>query len=178
MEVGRCGRGCHRCSRLTGKRIATMSACQPLQVRGAYMCYSEQGHLEADQRVNKGKRHVLGIGIQTDYTGQLFQRTPAVRIQLLTFLDSMHRHKERNGDTLPEREEQDALDTKEFGCTRSALLRMCGLPPVRSVAEHLRTGRNGLRSCDTHTQNIARQLSYQRSHNEIDPSEPERRGEY
>jgi hypothetical protein len=43
--------------------LLRQSARPGMGTRGTYMCDCEDGHFEADERVDEGERHVLGIGI-------------------------------------------------------------------------------------------------------------------
>jgi hypothetical protein len=70
----------------------------------------------------------------------------------LTLLYRLDGHEKGHGDTLPEREEEDALDAEEFGYPHIS-------PCTADYRQRdVRTGRNGLRSVETQTQNMARQL--------------------
>lgn len=61
------------------------------------MRQSEEGHLEADERVGETKRDVFVVGIGTETA------------------DGTGRDEEGDDDGLPEGEEQDAFDAEEFG---------------------------------------------------------------
>lgn len=76
------------------------------------MSDSKQRHLETNERVNECQRHVLCVGIRSHWMNQ---RRGIMRTKRRTMLDSAGGRKEGNRDTLPKRQEQDALDTKEFG---------------------------------------------------------------
>jgi hypothetical protein len=77
------------------------------------MCNCEYWHLEADERVDKGERHVLGIGIWPDCG--VVSMAWAVLHPRPTLLDSLCGNEEGDEDALPEREEEDSLDAEEFG---------------------------------------------------------------
>lgn len=78
------------------------------------MCNCEDGHFEADERVDEGERHVLGIGIWPNCG--VVSVAWATLHPLPTLFDGLGGDEEGDEDALPEREEEDSLDAKKFGC--------------------------------------------------------------
>lgn len=96
------------------------------------------------------------------YSGSVYAPTKGqLRISTLrlTVFDRSHRNKEADEHTLPEREEQNALDTQKLSYKVSEKLPAC----------NSRTGLNGLRSLLTATQNMAKQLYVSRVRIQLSP---------
>jgi hypothetical protein len=94
--------------------LLRQSARPGMGTRGTYMCDCEDGHFEADERVDEGERHVLGIGIWPHC--RVVSMAWAALQPRPTLLDSLCGDEERDEDALPKREEEDSLDAEEFGC--------------------------------------------------------------